>query len=441
MNRSRLALLLVLISQGCLLEDGRTLSADAGPDATGSGGVGGASGTTGTGGGVAGSGGSQAGTGGASGTGGSATGGAAGSTTTGTGGSATGGGAGTGGAGGSGGTAGGSGAGAGGSTLVDSGIDIRRADAADASTVDTGIADRAGGDACTSPPTLDTDGDGTPDCTDGCPRDIRKIEPGACGCNFQDPIGGGDGGIGCLRAALVHRYSFNAAGGSDAGATDAGPGTVVLDSVGTAHGTARGGANAVVTNGTVVLSGDVGAGYTNEGYVNLPADVLNGLTNATLEVWVTWRGAAGGTGAAWQRIFDFGDQQAAGTSQNGRTYLFLTPSSGTNMLRMTWSSNGPANETIIEQGALPTGMLKHVAVVLDDASGSASLCVDGACGAPVSIMGALRLITPINNWLGRSNFSVDPELNGIIHEFRIYNAPLRPDLLRTSFMAGPDAPL
>jgi hypothetical protein len=86
-------------------------------------------------------------------------------------------------------------------------------------------------------------------------------------------------------------------------------------------------------------------------------------------------------------------------------------------------------------------MIKHVAVVVDDANGSASLYVDGASVGSVSITGALGLITPANSWLGRSNFSVDPELNGILHEFRIYNAPLSADLVRASFMAGPDAAL
>jgi hypothetical protein len=288
---------------------------------------------------------------------------------------------------------------------------------------------------------LDTDGDGTPDCVDGCPRDAKKIVPGACGCNLPDPTGSDGGALGCLRAALVHRYSFNAAGGSDGGAADAGTSTPVADSIGTAHGTAWGGANATVTNGTVVLTGDHGAGYTSEGYVSLPANVLSGLTNATLETWVTWRGAAGGTGAAWQRIFDFGDQQASGTNQDGHTYMLLTPSSGSNTLRVAWTSNGPTNEILIDTTPLPTGMIKHVAVVIDDANGSASLYVDGVSAGSVSITGALGLLNPVNSWLGRSNFSVDPELNGILHEFRIYNAPLNPNLLRASFMAGPDVAL
>ena len=98
-------------------------------------------------------------------------------------------------------------------------------------------------------------------------------------------------------------------------------------------------------------------------------------------------------------------------------------------------------ETIIEQSALPTGMLKHVAVVIDDTGGSASLCVDGVCGASVPLSGAIGALSRVNNWLGRSNYAVDPELNGILHEFRIYNAPLGASLISASFAAGPDAAL
>lgn len=49
------------------------------------------------------------------------------------------------------------------------------------------------GDACDD----DTDGDGTPDSTDGCPGDPAKIEPGICGCGFSDGDADSDGAIDC----------------------------------------------------------------------------------------------------------------------------------------------------------------------------------------------------------------------------------------------------
>lgn len=43
----------------------------------------------------------------------------------------------------------------------------------------------------------DTDGDGTPDSSDGCPGDPAKIEPGICGCGFSDDDSDQDSVIDC----------------------------------------------------------------------------------------------------------------------------------------------------------------------------------------------------------------------------------------------------
>ncbi|MBL7964387.1 MAG: T9SS type A sorting domain-containing protein [Flavobacteriales bacterium] len=45
--------------------------------------------------------------------------------------------------------------------------------------------------------TLDTDGDGTVDCLDGCPLDPNKIAPGQCGCGVPDTDTDGDGTADC----------------------------------------------------------------------------------------------------------------------------------------------------------------------------------------------------------------------------------------------------
>jgi len=45
--------------------------------------------------------------------------------------------------------------------------------------------------------TTDTDGDGTIDCTDGCPNDPNKTVPGICGCGVADTDSDGDGTPNC----------------------------------------------------------------------------------------------------------------------------------------------------------------------------------------------------------------------------------------------------
>jgi hypothetical protein len=47
-------------------------------------------------------------------------------------------------------------------------------------------------------PTIDSDGDGTPDDQDGCPHDPTKIEPGLCGCGTLDTDTDADGSPNCF---------------------------------------------------------------------------------------------------------------------------------------------------------------------------------------------------------------------------------------------------
>ncbi|TAK94034.1 MAG: ricin-type beta-trefoil lectin domain protein, partial [Verrucomicrobia bacterium] len=77
-------------------------------------------------------------------------------------------------------------------------------------------------------------------------------------------------------------------------------------------------------------------------YTMLPANFLASVTNFTIAVWVNWDG-----GAAWQRIFDFGND----TMQ----YLFLTPGSGSGTLRFAITTNYGGGEQILETLPLPVG--------------------------------------------------------------------------------------
>jgi hypothetical protein len=45
--------------------------------------------------------------------------------------------------------------------------------------------------------TVDSDGDGTADCNDGCPLDPLKLAPGVCGCGIVDVDSDGDGTFDC----------------------------------------------------------------------------------------------------------------------------------------------------------------------------------------------------------------------------------------------------
>jgi hypothetical protein len=264
-------------------------------------------------------------------------------------------------------------------------------------------------------PETDGDDDGTPNCMDQCASDPGKTAPGGCGCGVPDADSGAVVGCLGLKNTLVRRYMFEGSGASAA------------DSKGGAAGTITGGTQ---TGGGVNLSG------SNQ-YVTLPDNIISPLTNATIEMWVTWTGSS-----AWQRLFDFGSNN--GTS--GTSYLFLTPR-GTPapddvMLLVFRAAGATIGEEVRVRGTriLPSGQL-HVAVVVDDTNNTLSFYLNSTLEGSAPFGGErhhLSEITDVSNWLGRSQYSVDPELAGTIHEVRIYNAALTPAQLNFSLTNGLD---
>lgn len=269
-------------------------------------------------------------------------------------------------------------------------------------------------------------GSGGTAVTDDCPNDPAKTAPGTCGCGFPDADTAQLASCTGLKTALAHRYDFE------------GTGTVVTDRVGTSHGSVKGGAglSQVGGKGAVVLAGGAAGSY-----VDLPNGVLSELTSATLEAWVTWGG-----GAAWQRIFDFGDSTNATPEDNpanGKSYLFLTPTTdagATGVMRAVYSLTGGAvaAETRVDASTAMAQVLTHVALVVDSTGGKLILYMDGKSVGEQAYAGDLGSINDVNCWLGRSQYNADPEMTGTFHDFRIYKAALSPLQIATSFAGGAD---
>jgi len=271
-------------------------------------------------------------------------------------------------------------------------------------------------------PDTDDDNDGTPNCDDACPQDNTKTEPGICGCGNKDPSGADNGLIYCVKSSLLHRYRFD------------GTGSIATDSVGSADGSILG-INAELASGALTLGGDRGSNYSNEGYVELPTSIWDGLTNATFEAWVTWRGQSYTGSALWQRVFDFGDQ----IGLEGNSYLFLTPQSDTGVLVGLTNDHGlNDDDNVITSTALPQDVEKHLAVVVDDDASTLRLYIDGVSQGSVQMRTKLAQVNAVHCWLGRSNFTVDSEFNGSFHEFRIWGVALSDEQMNASFNAGPD---
>jgi len=278
---------------------------------------------------------------------------------------------------------------------------------------------------CACDPGADRDGDGTPDCDDGCPDQPGKTAPGLCGCQLPDDDTSEPGVASCrgLLDTLVHRYAFD------------GTGTAVHDSIGGPDGTLVGAE--LTGSGSVTLEGHM----TGE-YVDLPNGLLSALDSATIEVWLTWYG-----GPEWQRIFDIGDDDTGveDSQGTGSTYLFLTPritDDGGRLVRVAYQRTNAYPEVQLDATrTLPTGTLTHVAVTIDAASETLALYLDGAfenSKSPTDTPVRLSVLNDINVWLGRSQYAADPDLGATIEEFRIYGAALSATQVRASFAAGPN---
>jgi len=186
-------------------------------------------------------------------------------------------------------------------------------------------------------------------------------------------------------------------------------GNMITDSSGNAH--------AGTVSGTHTwVAGHVGNACAFDGtsaFASAPAGIVSTLTAITIATWVEVDAASN-----WQRILDFGN--------SSMVYMLLTPkNSTTGTLRFAITVSGATGEQVLDgSSALPVGVWKHVAVVLDGQR--ASLYVDGALESfknsftmrPIDI-GATQ-----NNWLGRSEYAVDPYFKGKLDDFRIYDRAL-----------------
>ena len=196
--------------------------------------------------------------------------------------------------------------------------------------------------------------------------------------------------------------------------------------------------SATLMNGaSFTASGKFGYGVNLNGssqYVALPNGLITGLGDCTISAWVYLNSQN-----SWARLFDFG----ADTDR----YMFLAPYNGSGMRFAISKFTGPGEQQI-SGPAVPAGAWHHVAVTLkaDNAgSGVGTLYLDGV---PVGTNSAMTftpdmigsLVNATNDYIGRSQFSSDPYLNGRVDDFRIYNGALSPSQIAALYALNPVAP-
>jgi alpha-L-fucosidase len=211
--------------------------------------------------------------------------------------------------------------------------------------------------------------------------------------------------------ALIHRYSFNETSG-----------TTAHDSIGSANGTLKGSA-AFDGSGHVVLNGTSGT------YVSLPANLLAGLSNVTIEAWVT--NAVSPDNVA---LFSFDDGLQDGVGGGYLRYVLHDSSNGRNFLELASSGGSPKITANPGLG----GQYVHVVCIYNPSAGVALIYTNGVLEASQAISTSLANVSLNAAALGRSPWSSDPWLNGAIDEFRIYAGQLLSVDIAAAQTVGPN---
>jgi hypothetical protein len=78
-------------------------------------------------------------------------------------------------------------------------------------------------------------------------------------------------------------------------------------------------------------------------------------------------------------------------------------------MRAALTLSGSDNETAIDAPRpLPTNVMTHLALVLDGASRTMTLYMNGAVQGSTAVSKSLASLKDVNNWLGRSQFAEEP---------------------------------
>lgn len=251
-----------------------------------------------------------------------------------------------------------------------------------------------------------------------------------------------------LSAPPIHRYSFKNP------ATNNATGATIADSMGTAHGVVLG-SGAALTGSRLVLAGGPS---TAAAYVDLPNGLLSSLSAhnsgagaISIEGWARVTG-----NRKWSRIFDFGSTDVGG-GVGGELAGPGGGGSGMDSFLMTAQNNAEVNLRRVhvrnrEDGAGASQQLAdfghftynrdfHFVVTWREATGEVTVFHDGVQVLVFTTDKPMSAIKDVNVWLGRSNWTSDPNLQGEFDELRIYDFPLSPEEVQYNFRAGPDAPL
>ena len=219
---------------------------------------------------------------------------------------------------------------------------------------------------------------------------------------------------------LLHRYSFVSDASDSVGGANW-DGTIVAP---------NGGSAATIANG-LSLPGNAGGGNGVSGYVSLPPGILTNTASITVECWVTQNQANN-----WAEIWDFG------VNNNENFALIPYPLNNNNNTEVAFNPNN--NDIYTASGSeFPNNSEQYVCLTFNSGSLTGDLYTNGLLDAtqaypnnsysPGSIGGSGGTT---QNMLGNDVYG-DPQFDGTIYEFRIWNGAVSPLYVALSAVAGP----
>jgi hypothetical protein len=251
----------------------------------------------------------------------------------------------------------------------------------------------------------------------------------------------------CSTNTLVHRYSFNESPGSTTTA-DSVPGNSP-----TWDGTVNGDATFTGT-GQLVLSGNQGSSVT------LPAGILSGMDEVTIEAWATFPSAIN----PFANLFAFGDSDTDpldSTYGDGGNYITFSPHTGGLTAQANFGQGLPGfngeRDAVSSGGVLDNQTNVQIVAVFHPYAGYEALYINGAvvatismfnnlidpvaCAGPTYTNGSILAFTlgtdPVN-YIGQSLYTGDPGLLANIDEVRIYKGPLTAFQVAADNALGPN---
>ncbi len=149
--------------------------------------------------------------------------------------------------------------------------------------------------------------------------------------------------------------------------------------------------------------------FSGSSHVTLPTGVVNGLNDCTVAFWVKLNSIS-----TWARVFDFNNGSTSSS-------MYFVPRTAGGLIR--FGLNGQNLECALGV-QFAAGAWTHVAITLSGSTGTIYMN-----GNPVATNMAMTnkpsgLGNTLNNYIGKSASTADPNLDGIVDDFIIYEIPL-----------------